>query len=162
VHQGHECRAFGERGGEDRGLAVGGDSNATVGKVAPLDAAKSAGGKSVAIRRWSASVPGATRVEMLPNVIFDGAVDTVVDDHVGAELLATLREALSNVARHARATTTEISVAAGDESSSVSATTAVACPPTGLVAGWGCATRPAGRRSWAGDSRPAPKKAEES
>jgi two-component system, NarL family, sensor histidine kinase DevS len=49
-----------------------------------------------------------------PTVLFDGVVDTGVDDEVAAELLATLREALSNVARHARATTVNVSVVAGD------------------------------------------------
>ncbi|HET9773302.1 MAG TPA: ATP-binding protein, partial [Acidimicrobiia bacterium] len=51
----------------------------------------------------------------LPDVLFEGAVDTLVDDNAGRELLATLREALSNVARHARATRVEVKVAAGDE-----------------------------------------------
>ena len=39
-----------------------------------------------------------------PRCFFDGPVDSAVDDELAAELLATLREALSNVARHARAT----------------------------------------------------------
>jgi signal transduction histidine kinase len=39
----------------------------------------------------------------LPEVTFGGAVDTMVPDDVARELLATMREALSNVARHARA-----------------------------------------------------------
>jgi signal transduction histidine kinase len=51
----------------------------------------------------------------LPEVSFDGAIDTVVEDDVGQELLATLREALSNVARHAAASEVEVSLAAGDE-----------------------------------------------
>jgi len=51
----------------------------------------------------------------MPEVTFDGAIDTVVPDDVGSEVLATLREALSNVARHAAATKVEINVAAGDE-----------------------------------------------
>jgi signal transduction histidine kinase len=50
-----------------------------------------------------------------PNVTFDGPVDTLVDDDVGRDLLATLREALSNVARHAAATSADISVSAGPE-----------------------------------------------
>jgi signal transduction histidine kinase len=51
----------------------------------------------------------------MPEVTFDGAIDTAVADDIGSELLATLREALSNVARHAAATKVEINVAAGDE-----------------------------------------------
>ncbi|MEW6470898.1 MAG: GAF domain-containing sensor histidine kinase [Actinomycetota bacterium] len=50
-----------------------------------------------------------------PEVTFDGVIDTVVPDQVGRELLATLREALSNVARHAAASKAGVSVAAGDE-----------------------------------------------
>lgn len=51
----------------------------------------------------------------MPDVSFDGPVDTLVDDQAGQDLLGTLREAVSNVARHAGATRLEISVAAGDE-----------------------------------------------
>jgi signal transduction histidine kinase len=46
-----------------------------------------------------------------PRVAFDGPVDTLVPPHVAAELLATLREALSNVARHAEAQRVEVEVA---------------------------------------------------
>jgi signal transduction histidine kinase len=45
-----------------------------------------------------------------PRVLFDGPLDSGVDDLVAAELLATLREALSNVARHARATRVDVEV----------------------------------------------------
>src|SRR3546814_1236193 len=38
-----------------------------------------------------------------PRVLLDGPLDTSVEDDVAVEMLATLREALSNVARHARA-----------------------------------------------------------
>ena len=50
-----------------------------------------------------------------PTVLFDGLVETVVPDDVGGELLATLREALSNVARHAGATRVDVSVVVDDE-----------------------------------------------
>ena len=45
-----------------------------------------------------------------PSVQFDGLVDTTVDDAVGEQLLAVVREALSNVARHARATAVTVAV----------------------------------------------------
>ena len=48
-----------------------------------------------------------------PTVRFDGPVDTIISNDVGDHLLAVLREALSNVAHHARATTVEVTVAAG-------------------------------------------------
>ena len=43
-----------------------------------------------------------------PTVRFDGPVDTAVSDEIGDHLLAVLREALSNVTRHAHATSTSI------------------------------------------------------
>lgn len=46
-----------------------------------------------------------------PKVMFDGPVDTVVPDRVGDELVATLREALSNAGRHANAYRVEVLVA---------------------------------------------------
>jgi signal transduction histidine kinase len=51
----------------------------------------------------------------LPEVLFDGAIDTLVDDGTAGEVLATLREALSNVARHAGATRVEVGVAADND-----------------------------------------------
>jgi signal transduction histidine kinase len=48
-----------------------------------------------------------------PRVLLDGPLDTGVDAHVAAELLASLREALSNVARHARAARVEVEVLVG-------------------------------------------------
>lgn len=45
-----------------------------------------------------------------PTIRFDGPVDTAVSDEVGEHLLAVLREALSNVTRHAHATSTSILV----------------------------------------------------
>ncbi len=38
-----------------------------------------------------------------PQLLLDGPIDTGISDRVGGELLSTLREALSNVARHAKA-----------------------------------------------------------
>ncbi len=43
-----------------------------------------------------------------------GPVDSAIPDDVKPEILAVLREALSNIARHAEATTTRISLRAGD------------------------------------------------
>jgi two-component system sensor histidine kinase DevS len=43
-----------------------------------------------------------------PAVAFSGAVDTLVTDAIVTEVLATLREALANVARHARASEVNI------------------------------------------------------
>jgi nitrate/nitrite-specific signal transduction histidine kinase len=43
-----------------------------------------------------------------PVVRLDGPIDTAVPDHISAHLLAVLREALSNVARHAEASKVEV------------------------------------------------------
>jgi signal transduction histidine kinase len=55
-----------------------------------------------------------TSLGMDPRVRFDGPVDAVATEQIGAHLLATLREALSNVARHADASEVEIEVIARD------------------------------------------------
>ncbi len=49
-----------------------------------------------------------------PHVLFDGTVDAV-SEPVATELLAVLREALTNVARHARATRVDVEVDADGE-----------------------------------------------
>lgn len=48
-----------------------------------------------------------------PDLVVEGPVDTVVPEPVGDHLLACTREALTNVARHARATRVEVVVVAG-------------------------------------------------
>ncbi|MGH8978264.1 MAG: GAF domain-containing sensor histidine kinase, partial [Acidimicrobiia bacterium] len=50
-----------------------------------------------------------------PRVTFDGPVDVEVPSRVAEDLLSTLREALSNVARHAHATSVSVAVSVGDE-----------------------------------------------
>ena len=52
---------------------------------------------------------------LLPQVSFSGPVDTVVSDSLVEEVLAVLREALTNVGKHAHASQVVITVAAGDE-----------------------------------------------
>jgi len=47
-----------------------------------------------------------------PMVTFSGAIDTLVDGHSADQLLATLRESLSNVARHASARHVDVDVVA--------------------------------------------------
>jgi len=49
-----------------------------------------------------------------PRIRFDGAVDAI-DDRIAQELLPTLREALSNVAKHAGASSVEIVVDHGEQ-----------------------------------------------
>ena len=50
-----------------------------------------------------------------PRCLFDGLIDNGLDDQLAADLLATLREALSNVARHANATKVDVELLVDDE-----------------------------------------------
>jgi signal transduction histidine kinase len=50
-----------------------------------------------------------------PRVLLDGPIDSAVPPHVAESLLATLREALSNVARHANATLVDVELAVKEE-----------------------------------------------
>ncbi|GAB3979095.1 two-component system sensor histidine kinase [Actinoallomurus acanthiterrae] len=51
----------------------------------------------------------------VPETRLDGTMDMTVDDEVALNLPAVLAEALSNVARHARASQVSVAVSAGDE-----------------------------------------------
>ena len=50
-----------------------------------------------------------------PRMFFDGPIDTTVPDTIAADLLATMGEALTNVARHAEATRVDVSITVTDE-----------------------------------------------
>jgi signal transduction histidine kinase len=54
----------------------------------------------------------AATLGFAPSVRFDGPIDTMVEGDTGEQLLAVLREALSNVARHAHASAVRIEVSA--------------------------------------------------
>jgi two-component system, NarL family, sensor histidine kinase DevS len=57
----------------------------------------------------------AENLGFAPSVRLDGLLDTAVDEAVGEQLLAVLHEALSNVARHARASQVGVTVDVGDD-----------------------------------------------
>ena len=57
-------------------------------------------------------VAGSTGFD--PRVLLDGPLDTAVDDGRAAEVVATLREALSNIARHAQASRADVTVSTAD------------------------------------------------
>ncbi|WP_207933288.1 GAF domain-containing sensor histidine kinase [Actinomadura sp. GC306] len=57
----------------------------------------------------------AGQLGFAPSVRLDGLLDTAVDDAAGEHLLAVVREALSNVARHANATEAVVVIDVGDE-----------------------------------------------
>ncbi len=69
-----------------------------------------AAGATVRSRLLSVAHGAAGALGYEPRVLFDGPIDTAVGDELGAELLAVVREALSNVARHARSSSTEVSL----------------------------------------------------
>jgi signal transduction histidine kinase len=50
-----------------------------------------------------------------PRVLLDGPIDTSVDEQVGNDLLATLREALSNASRHAHASQIDVEITVADD-----------------------------------------------
>jgi two-component system, NarL family, sensor histidine kinase DevS len=50
----------------------------------------------------------------MPRLRLDGPVESVITPEIRAELLASLREALTNVARHAAATETEVELSSGE------------------------------------------------
>ena len=68
---------------------------------------RSAGGLRHRILSLTSEAAGALGFD--PRVLFDGPVDTVGED-VGTQLLAVLREALTNVARHAGASRVDVEV----------------------------------------------------
>jgi nitrate/nitrite-specific signal transduction histidine kinase len=77
-----------------------------------LEASRATGGlrqRMLGLARESAGALGFD-----PRVLFDGAVDAL-PEAVATELLAVLREALTNVARHARASRVDIEVVAGED-----------------------------------------------
>ncbi len=65
-------------------------------------------------RCWH-SVGGSGAIGFEPRCFFDGPVDSAVGDDLAAELLATLREALSNVSRHANATQVDVELVVTDQ-----------------------------------------------
>jgi signal transduction histidine kinase len=66
-----------------------------------------------------------------PRVLIDGPLDTGLDDATVADAVATLREALTNVAKHAEATRVDIAVVVDDDSVRLTVTDDGTGPPTG-------------------------------
>ncbi len=55
------------------------------------------------------------RLGFAPRLDLDARIDKVADPEISGHLLAVLREALSNVVRHAKATAVEVTVIAGPD-----------------------------------------------
>ena len=74
--------------------------------AAPRLAAESIRSRVLALAREAARPLGFE-----PRVVFQGPVDNQISDDIADDLLATLREALSNVARHAHARAVHVDLA---------------------------------------------------
>jgi signal transduction histidine kinase len=71
------------------------------------------GNLSVRVRVLALAAEMTPTLGFEPRVHFDGPIDTIVGSALADHLLAALRELLSNVSRHARASAVEIRVRAG-------------------------------------------------
>jgi signal transduction histidine kinase len=80
--------------------------------VFALQAPAPAAGEGVRAAVLHAATASARMLGFEPSVVFEGPVDLLVDARPGEQLLAVLREALANVARHAGATRVSVVVAA--------------------------------------------------
>jgi signal transduction histidine kinase len=74
--------------------------------------AQETAGKSLRTEVLLLTNDAAERLGYRPQVRFGGAVDTITDPEIADQLLAVLRESLSNVIRHADATAVEVTVVA--------------------------------------------------
>lgn len=72
-----------------------------------------AGDSSLRMQVLAAARDQAEALGFEPRVLLDGPIDLGIDQALGHELLATLREALSNVARHASASRVHVEIYAG-------------------------------------------------
>jgi signal transduction histidine kinase len=77
--------------------------------------ARERGNHSVRVRVLALAAELTPTLGFEPRVHFDGPVDTIIGAELAEHLLAVLRELLSNVIRHARATAVDIRLRAGLE-----------------------------------------------
>ena len=73
------------------------------------------GERAVRARVLEICAEAARSLGFEPEVRFAGPIERLVPDRTATELLATLREALANVARHARASRAEVEVSVQDD-----------------------------------------------
>ncbi len=73
--------------------------------------------ETISLRAQILKLPAdaAENLGYAPNVSFDGPIDSTVPEEVGVQLLAVVREALSNIAKHARASAAAVTLSTGDE-----------------------------------------------
>jgi signal transduction histidine kinase len=85
-----------------------------------------------------------------PDFFFDGPIDSAVGDDLATELLATLREALSNVARHAQATRVRVEVVVTDQVMLQVVDDGIGPPASGAARGHGLNNMEARASQWGG------------
>ena len=93
---------------DDLDLTVKHIRTAIFGLESARRSAASAGGLRAQVLALAGEASGSLGFE--PRVLFEGPVDSEVSPDTGTELVAVLREALSNVARHAGASSVDIEV----------------------------------------------------
>jgi signal transduction histidine kinase len=94
------------------------------------------GGRPALRDRILAVTEGASEsLGFAPAVRLEGLLDTTVNDEVGEHLIAVLREALSNVVRHARARRVNVAVDVGDTLMLVVEDDGIGIPPGGRRSG---------------------------
>ncbi len=71
-------------------------------------------GRSVRQELITLGAESARALGFEPTIRFDGPIDTAVDDDIANELFAVLREALTNVAKHAHASAAQVAVEVRD------------------------------------------------
>ena len=93
------------------------------------------------VRQRVRAVAGEVGAEVgfTPRITFRGPVEAAVSDEMISHLLAVLREALTNVGRHARASTVDVVVAATAETVTLSVADDGIGPSSGPSAGHGLA-----------------------
>lgn len=79
-----------------------------------LQSAERSSPASLRTRLLAATEEGGGLLGYRPTIRFDGLIDTRVPPALGEQLLAVLREALSNIARHAESGQARVSVAVDD------------------------------------------------
>jgi signal transduction histidine kinase len=101
-----------------------------------LQVPESSSARSVRASVMSACSAGSSALGFEPEVTFAGPVDTLVPQGVAEHLLAVLREALSNAARHASATAVSVRVTAdADQVALLVSDNGIGLAPTGRRSG---------------------------
>jgi signal transduction histidine kinase len=94
-----------------------------------------ADGPTLRVRVHAAVEAGASALGFMPGLEIEGPVDTVVPDTIGQQVVTVIGEALTNVARHARARHVTVRLSAGDDVSLTVTDDGVGIEPGGRRSG---------------------------